>query len=589
MNKNAPCYDVRPIKDLREMLRGAVVEKQEHPAFLTKPVLGKPYVPVSYKDYGSDVDAFGSKLLQLGVVHDTRVAIFAETRYEWYVSYLSVVNGLGVVVPLDKELPVQEVRSMLERAMVSVVIYSPGRRDKILEAAKGLDFVKALVVMDNDVPTAAGVLPAPAGEGLPMEHSWEQIRKDGKELLAGGYRDFLDCEIDPNEMRILLFTSGTTDRSKAVMHSHATISANLMGMCQMIYMGDDIALSVLPLHHTYECTCGFLCQIYRGNTIAQSEGLRYLIDNLRESKSNLLLTVPLMAEAFHKRIWKSIDKKGKRSTVEFALKLTRFLRRFGIDLRKKFFHDIQEGLGGYLDMLIVGGAAVNPQVLQDFTDFGILSVQGYGLTECGPILAVNRDVFYKNESAGLPIPGVEVKVESPDENGIGEFIARGPNIMLGYYGAPDLTAEAMKDGYYHTGDLGYITNENFVIITGRKKNVIVTKNGKNIFPEELEALLTRNPEIAEAVVSGEEEKDGDTRIVVEIFPDMEEVKTALGTQSPTEEEVKALLQTKVNEMNKVVSSYKAIRRVTVRNEPFAKNTTQKIKRDYSKKVAVNNE
>lgn len=589
MNKNASYYDVRPIKDLREMLRGAVVEKQEHPAFLTKPVLGKPYVPVSYKDYGNDVDAFGSKLLQLGVVHDTRVAIFAETRYEWYVSYLSVVNGLGVVVPLDKELPVQEVRSMLERAMVSVVIYSPGRRDKILEAAKGLDFVKALVVMDNDVPTAAGVLPAPAGEGLPMEHSWEQIKNDGKELLAGGYRDFLDCEIDPNEMRILLFTSGTTDRSKAVMHSHATISANLMGMCQMIYMGDDIVLSVLPLHHTYECTCGFLCQIYRGNTIAQSEGLRYLIDNLRESKSNLLLTVPLMAEAFHKRIWKSIDKKGKRSTVEFALKLTRFLRKFGIDLRKKFFHDIQEGLGGYLDMLIVGGAAVNPQVLQDFTDFGILSVQGYGLTECGPILAVNRDVFYKNESAGLPIPGVEVKIESPDENGIGEFIARGPNIMLGYYGAPDLTAEAMKDGYYHTGDLGYITDENFVIITGRKKNVIVTKNGKNIFPEELEALLTRNPEIAEAVVSGEEEKDGDTRIVVEIFPDMEEMKTALGTPSPTEEEVKALLQTKVNEMNKVVSSYKAIRRVTVRNEPFAKNTTQKIKRDYSKKVAVNNE
>ena len=206
-----------------------------------------------------------------------------------------------------------------------------------------------------------------------------------------------------------------------------------------------------------------------------------------------------------------------------------------------------------------------------------------------PILAVNRDVFYKNESAGLPIPGVEVKIESPDENGIGEFIARGPNIMLGYYGAPDLTAEAMKDGYYHTGDLGYITDENFVIITGRKKNVIVTKNGKNIFPEELEALLTRNPEIAEAVVSGEEEKDGDTRIVVEIFPDMEEMKTALGTPSPTEEEVKALLQTKVNEMNKVVSSYKAIRRVTVRNEPFAKNTTQKIKRDYSKKVAVNNE
>ncbi len=583
MNKNAPLYEVRKIRDLREMFQGSIEEYADKNAFLTKPVIGKPYVPVTYRAFGEDIKAFGTKLYEMGVVHDIRVAILSETRYEWYISYASVVTGLGVIVPLDKELPVTEIRSMLERAKVSLVIVSPGKLEILREAATGLDFVKGFIVMDLQDDKRFTEEPKAHAAGLPPEYSFAAIREAGQALLDQGNRDFLDCEIDPEEMRILLFTSGTTDKSKAVMHSHRTISANLMGMCSMLYVGGDTVLSLLPLHHTYEATCDFLCQIYRGSTIAQAEGLRYIVDNLKESQTTLLLTVPLLSETFHKRIWKNIDKQGKRKTVEFGIKLTRFLRKFGIDIRRKVFKDILNGLGGgYLKTLIAGGAAIDPQVLQDFNDWGVTAVQGYGLTECGPILALNRDVYFKNESAGLPLPGVDVKITNPDENGIGEFIAKGSNIMLGYYGDDELTKKSIVDGYYHTGDLGYIDEDGFLIITGRKKNVIVTKNGKNIFPEELEALLQRNNEIKEAIVSGIPDKRGDLDIVVEVFPDVDEVKLTLGKENPTEAETLALIQQKVNEMNKNVSSYKAIKKVTLRDEPFTKNTSQKIKRDYSK-------
>ncbi len=583
MNKNAPLYDVRKIRDLREMFQGSIEEYADKNAFLTKPVIGQPYVPVTYRAFGDDIQAFGTKLHDLGVLHDVRVAILSETRYEWYVSYAAIVCGLGVVVPLDKELPAVEITSMLERAQVSVVIVSPGKLDILREAASGLDFIKAFIVMDYQDKAPYNTEPAAHSAGLPLEYSWTYVRQEGQKLLDQGHRGYLDCEIDPHEMRILLFTSGTTDKSKAVMHSHSTISYNLMAMCSMLYVGNDTVLSLLPLHHTYEATCDFLCQIYRGSTIAQAEGLRYIADNLKESKTTLLLTVPLLTEAFHKRIWKSIDKQGKRKTVETGIKLTRFLRKIGIDVRRKVFKDILNGLGGgYLKTIIAGGAAIDPQVLRDFNDWGITAVQGYGLTECGPILALNRDVYHKDESAGLPLPGVEVKVANPDENGIGEFIAKGGNIMLGYYGDEELTRKSIVNGYYYTGDLGYIDEDGFLIITGRKKNVIVTKNGKNIFPEELEALLQRNAEIKEAIVSGVPDKRGDIDVVVEIFPDLDEVKLTLGKDNPSDAEIQDLIQKRVTAMNHNVPPYKAIKQVTLRSEPFAKNTSSKIKRDYSK-------
>lgn len=575
-----PLYETRPIKDLRDMLEGSVDLYGDQKAFLIKDKKGSPYRPVSYRQYCEDVHAFGSKLMNLGVDRGQKVAILAESRYEWYVSYLSIVNGQGVVVPLDKELPVAEIRNMLERAEVSYLIYSASLKDKALEASRSLPQMKGLILMDYYKGENEPFTERTIAYDLAPEYSWDYLRRQGQELLNQGYRDFIDCQIDRDEMRILLFTSGTTSKSKAVMHSHHSLATNLIAMTQMVSIGNDTVLSILPLHHTYECTCGFLCQIYKGNTIAECEGLRRIQANLKESQTTLLLSVPLVLEALHKRIWKTIDKSGKRKQVELALKLSRAMLKLGIDIRKKIFKSIHEGLGGHIRLLITGGAAIDPQVLSDFNDFGILAIQGYGLTECGPILALNRDVDNRPYSAGLPLPGTEAEVVSPDEDGIGEFRSRGENLMLGYFGDPELTAETLKDGWFYTGDYGYIDKDGFLVITGRKKNLIVTKNGKNIFPEELEAVLNSNREIAESLVSSIPGRNGDLDIVVEIYPDAEAVAERLGEAEPAEAEVQALMEALVKDFNHHQPGYKRIRQVTLRDEPFAKNTSKKIIRKY---------
>ena len=573
MNKNAPLYEVRKIKDLKDMLKQSAELYSTSTAFLTKPVKLGPYKPVSYKQYATDVDQMGTALMSLGLAKGSAVAIVSETRYEWYVSYLGTLNGAAVVVPLDKELGAGETANMLRRAKVNAVFYSSTQKEKLDSIVAECPDLRFLIPFDAEEEIENGV----------RTINFAILMKNGERLLAAGDSSFLDYQIDPEEMRILLFTSGTTAQSKAVMHNHRSVCTNLQAMCQMLYIGpSDVVLSVLPIHHTYECTCGFLCQIYRGTTIAQCDGLRYITKNMQEAGTTIILAVPLMVEAFHKRIWaaiKSDEKKLKK--VNFGLKLTKALRKVGIDLRRKIFDQIHQNFGGKLRLIIAGGASIDPQILQGMSDFGFLALQGYGLTECAPILALNRDVNYKNESAGLPLMGVDVKVIDKDEDGIGEFIAKGPNLMMGYYGDPELTAESIdKDGYYHTGDLGYIDEDGFLIITGRKKNVIVTKNGKNVFPEEIEFYLNRNDEITESLVYGEQAADGEWIVKAEIVPDMEAIKATLQKDKPTTEEIRALIDQKVKETNREMQSFKAVRSFTIRDTELPKNTSKKILRNY---------
>ncbi len=580
MSKNAPLYEVRHIRNLKEMLAQSISIWSDSPAFLTKPVRGEPYVPVSYRSYGEDVDRIGTALLGRGLGRGAAVAILSETRYEWYVSYLAVLNGEAIIVPLDKELPGEELRNLLERAHVRAIFVSPQQLPKLLPLLPDLDELEIVIHLGDEEPGFTA-------EQAPRQTfvSFTELMEEGRQALAEGDESFARVEIDPEEMRVILFTSGTTARSKGVMHNHRSLCKNLMAMCQMTDVHHpDVALSVLPLHHTYECTCGFLCQLYRGNAVAECEGLRYITKNMAEAKATIILVVPLMLEAFHKRIWSAIraDEKKARK-VAFALRLSRFLRRIGIDIRKKLFAQIHENFGGALRMLISGGAAINPQVLADMEDFGFIAIQGYGLTECAPILALNRDIYSKHESAGLPLPGVDVKVLDPDENGIGEFAARGENLMLGYYEDPERTAEALVDGWFHTGDYGYIDEDGFVIITGRKVNVIVTKNGRNIFPEELEALLNRSEYVLESVVSGKPGRDGDQIVAVEIYPNHEAISARLGIAEPTEEQILELLRIAVREVNSQMPSYKAIRDISIRDREFTKNTSRKIVRDHAKR------
>ena len=567
MNKNAPLYEVRPISDLKDMLEQSRKLYADQTAFLVKDKRGEPYRAIPYSQYAADVDALGTAFADLGLVGG-RIAILGEARYEWYVTYLATVNGTGVVVPLDKELPVQEIRTLLQRSYADAVVYSSSKKPEIDKIRADNPGVRHFICMEESTH--------------PDDLSIAHLLDRGRSLLAAGNRDFLDAKIDPETMSILLFTSGTTAASKAVMLSHHNISANLQGMCSMLYVDpEDVFLSVLPVHHTYECTCGFLCQIYRGATIAQCEGLRYIVQNMQESKVTIMLVVPLMLELFHRNIMKKAKATPEAAKkLKFAIGLTRTLRKVGIDLRRKLFHAVHDSFGGSLKMLISGGAAVDPNIMRDMQDLGIACVQGYGLTECAPILALNRDVYYKNNSAGLPLPGVDVRIIDADENGIGEIIGKGPNVMLGYYENEEATAEAIVDGYFHTGDLGYIDEDGFVIITGRKKNVIITKNGKNIFPEEIEALLCRSPLISEALISGSDSGDGDIEVVAEIFPDAEAVAARLG-ENPAPEALRALIQEEVTSVNHMLTTYKYIRRFTLRDTEFDKTTSKKIKRNYT--------
>lgn len=555
-------------------------------AFLTKPVKEQPYVPVTYRQYADDVDAFGTALLNdLHLDENTATGIIGESRYEWYVSYLAIVNGASVVVPLDKELPPHELANLLCRSHIDALIISPSYFQKLHDALqiiaeKKLDGLRLKHIISMGDAAEAAMF-APARYDL---HTFNALLAAGKTELANGNRSFVDYVIDPNRMRILLFTSGTTAAAKAVMHSHATVATNLMAMCKMVYIAkEDVFFSVLPLHHTYECTCGFLCPIYRGSCIAQCEGLRYILANLKEARATVMLVVPLIAETFYKKINKGIRvNKMTLAKVNFALTVTKALRKVGVDKRRDFFKPILDQFGGALRLLIIGGAKVKPEIIDALNAFGLLTLQGYGLTECAPIIALNCDKNPKSSSAGQALPGVEIEVANPDENGIGEFIARGKNVMLGYYNDPAATAAAIdKDGFFHTGDLGYIDSENFVIITGRKKNVIVTTNGKNIYPEEIEALLADSHLIQEVVVSGSLNQKGETVITAEIFPDLEEVKAALNVakgEVPDQAAMQHLLEQTVHEINHRLPTYKAVRQVVLRDTEFPKNTSKKIKR-----------
>ena len=564
--KNIPLYEVTKIENLRDVIKKRLHEFPENPVFMVKDKKGGEYVSISTEKYDHDIDSLGTAFMSL-VPKGSRIAILSETRYEWYVTYLATTNGTGCVVPLDKELHPEEILNMLERAEIDILVFSKTKLSVVDEIYGKVSTIKYYICMDETDDERF--------------LSYPKVLKDGEDKLAAGDKTFTEATIDPNEMTILLFTSGTTSKSKAVMLCQKNICKNLMSMFSMLYIDrNDIFFSVLPLHHTYECTCGFLGQVYRGTTVAVCEGLRYITTNIKEARPTCILMVPVMLEMFYKAIMKKVkeDPKTYKKLMK-GIKISKFLMKLHIDVRRKLFAQIHETFGGRLRLIILGGAPVNPEILQFFQDIGFICVQGYGLTECAPILALNRDCDFKNEAAGLPLPGCDVKILDPDDDGIGEFISKGDNNFLGYYKDPEATAAALdSDGYYHTGDLGYIDKDGFCIITGRKKNVIIAKNGKNVFPEEIEYLLSLSPYVAESVVSGEDDKiKNDIIIKATIFPDMEQVETKLG-KDPSEQDITSLLQTVVAEVNEKLVNYKKIKKVVYRPTEFEKNTSKKIKR-----------
>ncbi len=568
MKKKIKLVDVRKISDIKELLYGSVELYGNETAFLHKPT-GKKYEPVSFKEYGDDVNALGLAFCELGLKDGAKIAIISANRYEWSTSYMAAVNGDTVVVPIDKDLNAEDIINLLNVSGAQCVLYSGELLKKIEDAA----FIK------ENAPSVKYAINMDASEDNGEEMSYLALMEKGRELAKNGDTRFMDCKINPDEMKVLLFTSGTTGMAKGVMLSHKNIVTVVMAMCSMVYIGpEDTFLSVLPIHHTYECTCGFLTPVYRGCTVAYADGLTKVAKNLKESGATIVLGVPQLFETMYKRIMTKAKKDGLEKKMAFGVKLTRILRKIGIDLRKKVFSSIHENLGGKLRITVSGAAAISPEVAVAFNDFGINLIEGYGITECAPIVSLTMLNELRPGSAGMAVPGSEIKIDNPGEDGIGEILYKGDNVMLGYYNNPEETSKVIKDGWFCTGDLGYMDKDGYVYITGRKKSVIVTKNGKNIFPEELEAFLNGNDYVLESLVYGSEVDNisDETEICAVLVPDMDKITEDF--PDADEAKVKELMQEIVDVLNKRNPVYKYIRKVTVRNTEFEKTTTRKVKR-----------
>lgn len=554
----------RPITDIRDMILSSTALYPDNVAFYEKEKKGAPYGKTTYREMTKKMNALGTALVDLGLM-DKRIAIIGANSSRWALSYLATVCGTGVVVPLDKELPAETLEEFITQAQVSAVIFDRKYEEMFRSIKeKNTNMLAVLINMD-------------AAEDSAISLSWNGLVERGRELIAKGDRRFLDAEIDTDVMSVLLFTSGTTGRSKGVMLSQKNLASDIMLAPTILKVNSyDIFFSVLPVHHTYECTCGFMMPLYKGAAIAYCEGLKYITKNLEEIKPTMFLGVPAIFEKLYKKIWQNVRKKGKENTLKKVIGINNKTKKVGINIGKIFFKDILAVFGGRMRIMICGGAAISPEVLDGIRDFGINAVQGYGLTECAPLAALNPDTAPVASSIGIEFPGIKLEVQDVNEEGIGELCVKGPNVMMGYYQMPEETAEAVQDGWFHTGDLGYIDEQGYAYITGRKKNVIITKNGENVYPEEVEYTLNLSPIIEESMVyQTEAENKNDTIIAASIVLDMEGVEEFYG-EDMSDEELENLVWEVVDKYNAINPVYKQIRKINVRKAELKKNTSKKI-------------
>ena len=551
--------------DLKDMLKQTGEVYGERPAYGFKTETPGKIKIISHAEFRNEINALGTALIQMGL-KDKRIAVISENRYEWELAYLSVVTGTGVVVPLDKALPDNEIESLILRSQVEAIFYSK-KYDNIMNQLRekkntNLKYFISMDLEEND-------------NGI---YSQKQLVEKGKKLLEEGNREFLDAKIDSENMGIMLFTSGTTAASKAVMLSHKNIVTNIMDIMQAFDLDEnDRLLSFLPLHHVFECTVGFLYPVSIGACIYFCEGVKHMADNIKEFRITAMISVPAVFDIIYRKVMKTIEKKGKLPTVKKGIKISQLLRKVGIDLRQKLFREIHESLGPDLKLVVTGGAALDPETEKGFNDLGFDLEQGYGLTETSPVIAAETPKCNRLGSIGKKFNSVEVKIDNPDEDGIGELMAKGPSIMLGYYENEEATKEALEpDGWFHTGDLARIDKDGFIYISGRKKSVIVLNNGKNVFPEEIETLLNKVEGIKESFVYEKKEDDGDIKVCTEIVYDRELIKELYNIEG--EENIREFLWRKVKEVNNLMPKYKYVREMIITEEELIKTTTLKIKR-----------
>ena len=560
-----PIHKVMQFNDLKEMLQKSGEKYGDRPAYIFKTENPEEFKEITHKEFRDEINSLGTSLINMGL-KDKRIADISENRYEWGVAYLAIVTGTGIVVPLDKALPDNEIENLIIRSEVEAIFYSK-KYDEIMNKIRkqGNTNVNYFISMDLEEET----------DGI---YSERELIKEGKERLENGDTRFVDAKINNEEMGIMLFTSGTTAMSKAVMLSHKNICSNLIDIASVITINEnDRFLSFLPLHHTFECTVGFLYPISKGSCIAFCEGIRHIADNIKEYKITAMISVPILFENMYKKVMKSIEKKGKLDTVKKGIKISQILLKFGIDIRKKLFKEIHDNLGGKVRLFVAGGAALDPEAEKGFNELGFTMYQGYGLTESSPVIAAEDDKYRRLGSIGKAFPSLDVKIVDANEEGVGELVAKGPSMMLGYYNNEEATKETIdEEGWLHTGDLARIDKDGYIFISGRKKFVIVLKNGKNIYPEELETLINKIEGVKESFVYGKPEDDGDYKICTKVVYDKEICKEIYNTEN--EEEIKDIIWKEIKKVNKTMPAYKYIREMILTDKDLIKTTTQKIKR-----------
>ncbi len=558
-------YKYLEINNLKDMLNKSGEKYGEKIAYKIKIEKDK-YKTYTHKEIRQMINYLGTRLIDLGL-QNKRIAIIGENRYEWEIAYLSVVCGTGIVVPLDKSLPQNELEKLIERSEIEAIFYSEKYNDMLKNiVSRGIGKLKTLISMDFK-------------NHLDGIYSQKELIDEGQILVEGGDERFIKAKIDNEKMSVMLFTSGTTSDSKIVAISHKNLVSNLMDIASVLDINsDDVFLSFLPLHHVFECTVGFLFSLYVGAETVFCDGIRYIVENLNEYKVSVMASVPAIYERIFKMIRREI---AKKDNLEEILENEKKYQNSSMEEKKEVFKSIHDMLGGNIKLLISGAASLDKEIEQKYRNLGLNLVQGYGLTETSPVIGIGTKKYHKVGSIGKTVPSVEAKVIDCNKEGIGELIVRGPNIMLGYYQNEDATKKAIIDGWFYTGDLARIDEDGYIFICGRKKNVIVLKNGKNIYPEEMENLINKIEGVEESFVYGKQMSNDKENIKVyaKIVYDEEVVNNAYKVQS--EKEIHDEIAKKIREINSLMPKYKAIRGFSLTKEPLIKTTTNKLKRQQN--------
>ena len=533
MAKERKYYDVPDLKDLKELIDYAAEKFPDNDAFMFS--RDKKEMTVKYSQFKSDIEAFGTYFYSLGLKNE-KIVVYGENSYEWLLTYFAAVNGSNIIVPIDKELGTTELATLVKDSGAKAVVYASNKSKIVDECRAELASVEHFITTDE------------VGECI----------EKGRKIIEEGNCEFRENVIDREKMCALIYTSGTTGNPKGVMLSHKNLASDTINSCANLREPKD-TVAVLPFNHTFGMMACVLCQILTGYTVYLNNSLKNIVKDLNTLKPKHISVVPLFVETFYKRIWKSAEKSGKAGMLRILIKVSNALRKVGIDLRKVFFKSVIDAFGGNLEMIISGGAPIDKKYAKGFEDLGVSIINGYGITECSPIVSTDRNDERKFGGVGLPIPGTEVRVDNPNEEGEGELLVRGDNVMLGYYNNPEATAAAFDGEWFRTGDIGKIDEDGFIFITGRKKNIIILSNGKNVYPEEIEAVILGVEGVNEVLVYGKNDI-----ICAEIY-----------TETPEE---KDRIKKDVQELNNILPAQKQIKNILFRDTEFEKTSTKKIKR-----------